>query len=158
MSIANPRIPPPVVALGVGALMYWLDRHVPLLRFLGPPWNRIGWAFIATGAFLDAVSVAAFIRAKTTVNPLRVDQTSHLVVSGLYRLTRNPMYLGLMTLLAGWALLLGTLSPWLMVVAFERLIVTFQIRAEEAALSARFGDTYARYTRQVNRWIGRASR
>jgi protein-S-isoprenylcysteine O-methyltransferase Ste14 len=117
--------------------MWWLDRHVPLLRFLGPPWNGIGWVFIATGVLVDAASVVAFIRVKTTVNPLRVDQTSHLLVSGLYRVTRNPMYLGLITVLVGWALLLGSLSPWLMVMAFERLIVTVQIRAEEAALSSR---------------------
>jgi len=138
--------------------MWWLNRHFPLLRFLEPPWNRIGWLFIATGVLVDAVSVVAFIRAKTTVNPLRVDRSSRLVVSGLYRVTRNPMYLGLLSVLVGWALLLGSLSPWLMVVAFERLIVILQIRAEEAALSSRFGDDYIRYTRQVNRWIGRASR
>ena len=139
-------------------MMWWLNRHVPLLRILGPPWNRIGWVFIATGFLVDGASIVAFIRAKTTVNPLRVDRTSHLVVSGLYRVTRNPMYLGLITVLGGWAMLLGSLGPWLMVIAFERLIVTVQIRAEESALAARFGDDYILYTRQVNRWIGRASR
>ncbi len=87
--------------------MWWVDRHFPPLRLLGPPWNRIGWAFIAMGAGVDAVAVVAFIRAKTTVNPVRVDRASHLVVSGLYHVTRNPMYLGLITVLTGWALLLG---------------------------------------------------
>ncbi len=154
--MVSTRIPPPVLALGSGAAMWWLDRHIPLVRLLGPPWNRIGWVFIATGVLVDAVSVAAFIRAKTTVNPVHVERASHLVVRGLYCVTRNPMYLGMITLLAGWALLLGSFSPWLMIVAFERVIVIFQIRAEEAALSARFGDDYARYARQVNRWIGRA--
>lgn len=137
-------------------LMWWLDRHVPLLQWLEPPWNRIGWLFVSTGVLIDAVSVVAFIRAKTTVNPIRVDRTSRLVVIGLFRVTRNPMYLGLIAVLVGWALLLGSLGPWLIVVAFERLIVTFQIPAEEAALFARFGDDYLRYTREVNRWLGRA--
>jgi protein-S-isoprenylcysteine O-methyltransferase Ste14 len=151
------RVPPPVLALGSGALMWWVDRHVPLLRLFGPPWTRIGWIFIAAGVLVDAVSVAAFIRAKTTVNPIRVDRASRLVVSGLYRLSRNPMYLGLMTVLAGWAVLLGSLGPWLMLLVFERLILTFQIRAEEAALEAKFGDDYVQYTRRVNRWFGRVS-
>ena len=55
----------------------------------------------------------------------------------------------------GWALLLGSFSPWLPVMAFERLIVTFQIRAEESVLAAKFGDEYAQYARRVNRWFGR---
>lgn len=152
------RIPPPAIALGSGALMWWVDRHVPLLRLLGRPWNQIGWALIAMGALVDAVAVIAFIRARTTVNPLRVDQASHLVISGLYRVTRNPMYLGLITVLAGWALLLGSLCPWLLVIAFERIIATSQIQAEEAALTARFGNDYVQYTRQVHRWLGRVSR
>ena len=151
------RVPPPVLALGSGAVMWWVDKHVPMLRLFGPPWNRIGWILIAMGVLVDAVSVAAFIRAKTTVNPLRVDRATHLVVSGLYRVTRNPMYLGLITLLAGWALLLGSFSPWLLVMAFERLIVTFQIRAEESALAAKFGDEYVQYARRVNRWFGRVT-
>lgn len=138
--------------------MWWVDRHVPLLKALGSPWNRVGWVFIAIGVLLDAVAVTAFVRAKTTVNPVRVDRASHLGVSGLYCVTRNPMYLGLLLLLAGWALFLGSLGPWLLVIIFERAIVTFQIRAEEAALSARFGNDYVQYTRQVNRWIGRVSR
>ena len=138
--------------------MWCLDRHFPLLRLLGPPWNKIGWVFVAAGVLVDAVSVATFIRAKTTVNPLRGDRASRLVVSGLYRVTRNPMYLGLVTLLAGWALLLGSFSPWLMLMAFERLMVTLQIRPEEYALAARFPTEYAQYTRRVNRWFGRVNR
>ncbi|MGA9026922.1 MAG: isoprenylcysteine carboxylmethyltransferase family protein [Steroidobacteraceae bacterium] len=92
------------------------------------------------------------------MNPVRVDRASHLVVSGLYRVTRNPMYLGLITVLTGWALLLGSCGPWLLVIAFERFMVAFQIKAEEAALTARFGNDYVEYTHQVNRWIGRVSR
>lgn len=152
----NTRVPPPVLALGTAALMWWVDRHVPLLRLLVPPWNRIGWGFIGAGLFVDAGSVAAFVRAKTTVNPVRVDRATRLVTTGLYRVSRNPMYLGLITVLAGWALLLGRLGPFLLIAVFERLMVTFQIRAEEIALAARFGDEYVAYARRVGRWIGRA--
>ena len=68
------RIPPPVLALGTAVLMWWFDRKIPLVRLLESPWNRIGWGFVGIGLAVDAVSVAAFIRAKTTVNPLRPDR------------------------------------------------------------------------------------
>lgn len=136
--------------------MWWLDYHVPLLRVVSAAWTHIGWALIGVGVLLDSISVVAFIRAKTTVNPLRLERASHLVVTGLYRVTRNPMYLGLMALLAGWATVLGSASPWFVLVVFERVLVIFQIRPEEAALAARFGPAYTQYARQVHRWLGRA--
>jgi protein-S-isoprenylcysteine O-methyltransferase Ste14 len=152
------RVPPPLLAIGAAALMGWLDREMPVLRLLVVPWNLVGWGFIGIGLCIDAVSVAAFVRAKTTVNPIHVDRATRLVVSGLYRVSRNPMYLGMICLLLGWALLLGSLLPFLVVVAFERLIVVVQIRPEEAALAARFGDEYAQYVRGVNRWFGWSNR
>lgn len=152
------RIPPPVLALGTAVLMWWVDREIPLVRLLAPPWNRIGWGFIGIGLAVDAVSVAAFIRAKTTVNPLRADRSTSLVVTGLYRVSRNPMYLGLMMVLIGWVLLLGSLGPFLLIVAFERVMVIAQIRPEEAALAAKFGNEYASYASRVHRWIGQVSR
>jgi len=147
-----------VLALAVAALMWWMDRHIPLVRLVAPPWNRVGSGFIGVGLGLDAASVAAFFRAKTTVNPLHVDRATSLVVTGLYRVSRNPMYLGLITLLIGWALLLGSLAPCLLIVVFERWIVIAQIRPEEAALAARFGNEYANYAGRVHRWVGRANR
>jgi protein-S-isoprenylcysteine O-methyltransferase Ste14 len=152
------RIPPPVLALGTGVLMWWIDGQIPLVRLLASPWNRIGWGFIGIGLAVDAVSVAAFIRAKTTVNPLRADRSTSLVVTGLYRVSRNPMYLGLVTILLGWGLILGSLSPFLLIVVFERVMVIAQIRPEEAVLAAKFGNEYANYTNRVHRWLGRVSR
>jgi len=154
MRVINNRIPPPVIAMVAGASMWWIDRHLPLLKLLGTPWNRIGWGFIATGILVDVMSVAFFIRAKTTVNPARIDGATSLVVSGLYRISRNPMYLGLITILIGWAFLLGSLSPYFLIVVFEQLIVRFQIQPEERALARKFGDEYTSYAQRVNRWIG----
>ncbi len=149
------RIPPPVLAIATAALMWGLDRRVPMVRVLTPPWNRAGWVFVGAGLMIDAVSVATFLRAKTTVNPIRVERASRLVVGGLYRISRNPMYLGLLTVLIGWAVLLASLSPWLLIAGFERLLVVGQIRAEEMTLAAKFGNEYVQYARRVNRWVGR---
>jgi protein-S-isoprenylcysteine O-methyltransferase Ste14 len=95
-----------------------------------------------------------FLKARTTINPMRIDRASHLVTTGLYRFSRNPMYLGLMVTLSGWAILLGSLGPILPLVLLERLLVAVQIRPEEAALEARFGGLYRDYKTRVGRWIG----
>ena len=148
------RIPPPLLAVAAAALMWWLDRRMPVVRLLMPPWNRIGWVFICVGFGIDLTSIAEFLRAKTTVNPIRIERAARLVVTGLYRVSRNPMYLGLLTVLFGWAVILGSLAPFLVMVTVERLLVVMQIKAEEAALAAKFGDEYVDYTRRVRRWIG----
>ena len=150
------RIPPPLLAVGTAALMWYLDQRLPILRWLLPPWNRLGWVFIGAGLSIDAAAVAAFARARTTANPIHIERAQHLVTGGLYRVSRNPMYLGLLSSLCGWALLLGSVAPFLGIILFERILVMAQIRPEEAALAARFGDDYLRYTHRVRRWLGRS--
>ena len=95
----------------------------------------------------------SFRRARTTVNPLRPANSSALVTSGIYRHTRNPMYLGMATLLAAWATWLGT--PWALfgIVAFVAWITRFQIIPEERVLANLFGADFAAYRARVRRWI-----
>ena len=111
----------------------------------------IGLAFVG-GAF-DLAGIMAFRRAGTTVNPMKPHKTSAFVAHGVYRVTRNPMYVGLVLLLAAWAIFLS--SPWTLVgpLAFVLYIGRFQIAPEERALLARFGDTYSEYMTQVGRWL-----
>jgi protein-S-isoprenylcysteine O-methyltransferase Ste14 len=109
-------------------------------------------------AIAPAAPVAAFIqfaRAHTTPNPHKPDTTTTLVTRGVYEWTRNPMYLGLSMLLLGWAVRLGTLTPFAGPLLFVPLMVHVQIRPEESALRAKFGEDYSRYCRRVNRWLGR---
>jgi protein-S-isoprenylcysteine O-methyltransferase Ste14 len=100
----------------------------------------------------DLTSLWAFLKVHTTINPLRPTQTQHLVTSGLYRYTRNPMYLGLGLMLFGWALYLGALSPFLLLPAFIWVITQMQILSEEAILQAKFGQVYKDYQQHVPRW------
>lgn len=146
-------MPPPIVALAGALAMGWLDRHAPLLRWLEPPWNRIGLAFIATGFAIDLTAVATFFRERTTIDPIRIERSARLVVSGLYRISRNPMYLGLLLVLSGFGLWLGSLTPFLVVVAVERILVLWQIRHEEAVLAEKFGAAYRNYAQRVRRWL-----
>jgi len=116
------------------------------------------WILIALGLALDLHSILIFIRTRTTVNPLRPGNATQLVVSGVYRISRNPMYLGMVLSLSGWAWLLGSPLCLLMVLLFARVLVIVQITPEEIALRDLFGTSYGDYCKQVNRWIGRKGR
>ena len=151
------RIPPPVYALATGASIWLLDRALPALRVIPSPWNRSGWILIALGISLDVYALVLFLGSRTTVNPMRPENAVHLVIRGPNSISRNPMYLGLVLSLCGWAILLGNPSGCLLAWMFARVIVTVQIVPEEAALLDRFGAEYQRYCRRVNRWIGRSS-
>lgn len=152
------RIPPPVYALGTAALIGLVNHYAPLLRWVPAPWNEAGWVLIVLGLGLDLYSIGIFIRTRTTVNPMQPNRASRLVVSGAYRWSRNPMYLGMVFWLAGWAWLLGSPVGWFAVWLFARVLVIVQIGPEEIALRDRFGPSYVEYCRSVNRWIGRTTR
>jgi protein-S-isoprenylcysteine O-methyltransferase Ste14 len=99
-------------------------------------------------------ALGQFRRARTTTNPLKPDTTSALVTSGAFAYSRNPMYLGLALILAGWAFWLGALTPWLVLPLFIAAITTLQILPEEAALARLFGADFAAYRRSTERWFG----
>jgi protein-S-isoprenylcysteine O-methyltransferase Ste14 len=149
------RIPPPVWMLLAGALMWSLDRYWPMLTVIVAPWGRAGWFVMTVALIPAATAIAQFARARTTVNPHRPDETVVLVTGGIYRWTRNPMYLGLLILLVGWAIRLGSLSPFLVPPLFALVIEQVQILPEERLLRARFAADYDRYCRDVGRWLGR---
>jgi len=148
-------VPPPVWMLIVGAAMRELNRHVPLLTVIPAPWNRSGWGVMVLAAVTPLAALVEFRRARTTMNPHRPQAASTLVTSGVFAWTRNPMYLGLAILLLGWAIRLGSLSPFAGPLLFIPLIRYVQILPEEHALRARFGADYDRYFRRVHRWLGR---
>jgi protein-S-isoprenylcysteine O-methyltransferase Ste14 len=107
----------------------------------------------AFGIFIEAISVGAFIKARTTVNPINLSKSSELVTDGLYKFTRNPMYLGMLCLLLGWVLFLGNLVSLLGVFGFAMVMNAIQIKPEEAALEKIFGEDYRVYKTRVRRWI-----
>jgi protein-S-isoprenylcysteine O-methyltransferase Ste14 len=142
---------PPVYVLTAVATMVALHVWAPVLRILAPPWNLLGLLPIAGGIATVAWAGRAFRRHRTTAFPHR--EPSSLLTTGPFRFTRNPMYLSVTAGLAGLAMLLGTLTPWLPVVAFVWAIDLMVIRHEERMLSQAFGDAYAAYRAQVRRWL-----
>ena len=150
----TPRIPPPIVTLLAGAAMWALDRWLPLGRWLGSPWRASAALPALAGIALVVAAAGRFRAARTTVNPLEPAKASALVTGGVFRWSRNPMYLGLLLLLTGWALWLGSASPWLVLPPFAVFMTVVQIAAEEVALARVFGADYLAYRRTVSRWIG----
>ena len=153
MSTLELKIPPPLVALLIGVAMWFLARSGPSLEL--PLFARAA-AFIVIALLGGALAIAGdleFKRARTTINPFKPDNTTSLVTSGIYGLTRNPMYVGLTLGLVGWAAFLCSASALAGPVAFVLYIARFQIMPEERILAAKFGATYGDYTSRVRRWL-----
>lgn len=145
---------PPLVVVVLFAGVAWAGAQVwPRLTFLFPARVVIAAALAIIGVVISALGVISFRRAGTTVNPIKPESSTTLVVRGVYRFTRNPMYLGFLGLLAAWVVWLGNASGLLTLPAFVAYMNRFQIRPEEAALQKRFGEAFVAYTRRVRRWI-----
>ena len=147
------KIPPPVVGLACAAAMWFLSSVTPTLDI--PSATRIAGSIVIAliGAAFDLAGLARCLRAKTTVNPLKPAKTTALVTSGVYRITRNPMYVGMLLLLMAWALFLAAPLAIAGPLLFFAWIDRFQIAPEERVLERLFGDDYAAYRQQVRRWL-----
>lgn len=147
-------IPPPVQMVVTLLAMWGVDYLLADLRITFPWQMGISGAIIAAGLLIDVIALIAFARAKTSVNPVDPGKASKLVVKdGLYRFSRNPMYLGMAVLLAGWALWLGNPVNVLLWLGFIYAITVLQIKPEEEILTEKFGTQYADYCARVRRWI-----
>ena len=147
------KIPPPVYMLIAGALMWSVARSSFALS-IDVPCEQYLAAIVALSAIaIDATAIWHFRQSKTTINPLHPTKSSSLVTHGIYRYTRNPMYVGMLLLLVAWALLLESVASLLVVPAFVLTLTKMQIRPEEEAMKALFPGEYENYCRRVRRWI-----
>jgi protein-S-isoprenylcysteine O-methyltransferase Ste14 len=134
------------------ALLMWLLAFPSLAFTL--PWRELYAGFFILAALgIGVEALVRFRRAKTTVNPLKPEQASALVVGGIYRWTRNPMYLGMLLLLVGWAFILSSWAALAILPLFVIYLNRFQIGPEERALRARFGAEFDHYRERVRRWL-----
>jgi protein-S-isoprenylcysteine O-methyltransferase Ste14 len=153
MPSLNLKIPPPIVALLLGGVMWVVSLITQSVAL--PAIGRVvaAIAIAIMGGGISLAGIVAFRRARTTVNPLKPEKTSSLVTSGIYTVTRNPMYVGLVLVLVAWAVFLSSAWGLSGPLAFFMYISTFQIQPEERVLSAMFGSAYLDYMSKVRRWL-----
>lgn len=147
------RVPPLALVLAFAIVMAAVAYLIPAARIHIPARTVVALAIAGAGVMVSVVGVVAFRRSRTTVNPLSPEQASSLVVHGIYRFTRNPMYLGFLLALAGWSVHLANLAAALLLPVFVAYMNRFQIQPEERALLQNFGARFAAYTQAVRRWL-----
>jgi protein-S-isoprenylcysteine O-methyltransferase Ste14 len=147
------KIPPPVIGVLCALLMWGISMQTPVIAWWGALAQAITGLLVLLGLFLDSGGLLSFIRSKTTINPINIEKASALVTGGVYRFTRNPMYLGMAFLLTALAIWLQTPLAFVGPVLFVGYITRFQIIPEERALQKLFGQEYLDYSQRVRRWL-----
>ncbi len=147
------KVPPAILVVIVAAGMWVLSGLSPNLSFRIPAGAWLASALAVVGVCIAILGVAAFRAADTTVDPRVPDQSANLVVEGIYRYTRNPMYLGFLLVLSGWGVYLGNVVALLLLPAFVLYLNRFQIVPEERVMAEKFGEAYRRYRSDVRRWL-----
>ncbi len=147
------KVPPLAVLLVASLLMLALTTVLPALTFPFPDKNLPAAVVAVLGVSTCVAGVVEFRRAKTTVNPMRGAITTSLVTSGVYRMSRNPMYLGFLLLIAALAIYLANAAAVVVLPLFVFYMNSFQIVPEERALRALFGDAFTSYMAKTRRWI-----
>jgi protein-S-isoprenylcysteine O-methyltransferase Ste14 len=145
------KIMPPTLLLIAMIAMLALHFLMPLAWIIPPFWNLTGLILIALGLILNLNADKAFHQVQTTVKPF--EESSSLVTNGVFRLSRNPMYLGFVLILFGIAVLLRTLSPYLVIFAFVVILDKIYVRFEERMLAEKFGISWRNYQSVTRRWL-----
>jgi protein-S-isoprenylcysteine O-methyltransferase Ste14 len=145
---------PPMILVAIAAVLMWaIARAAPHLTRLYPGRVSLAAALLVLGIVIIAMGLSAFRRSSTTVDPRFPENASGVVSSGIYRYTRNPMYLGMLVVLLAWAAMLSNLATLVVPVLFALYITRWQIVPEERALAEKFGAKYEAYRRSVRRWV-----
>ena len=147
------RIPPLALVIVAVLLMWVVSAFTSSARLYLPGSGVAAGAVALCGALICAMGVVQFRRARTTVNPMTPGASSALVTHGVYRFTRNPMYLGFAIILLGWMIFLENPLTLAVGLAFVLYINRFQIEPEERALERMFGAEFKAYKLKVRRWF-----
>jgi len=147
------RVPPPLAALSIGGTMAAIAWFTPAVQVGSSGRFALGVALIALGVLVIVQGARTFWRNETTIDPVDIGRASSFVTSGVFRYSRNPMYVGFTAVLIGWAVCLA--APWASLgpVAFVLFTDRFQIIPEERLMRAKFGQAYEDYRSQVRRWL-----
>lgn len=147
------KVPPVAQVIITAAAMYGVSKMVPSLTFSLNGSTALAVGLGVIGMSLGVMGVTQFRIAQTTPNPQALEKVSSLVTSGIYQYSRNPMYLGLVLILLGWAFYLSHFLAFVLLPVFILYMTRFQIQPEEQMMARKFGKTYQAYLNKVRRWI-----
>jgi protein-S-isoprenylcysteine O-methyltransferase Ste14 len=147
------RVPPVVLLLVTAGAMWAVAAAWPRFALRLPAARWIALALGGVGLAIGLAGVAAFRARGTTVDPMRPEKASQLVTGGIYRMSRNPMYLGLLLILAAWTVHLGSWVAAALPVGFVAYMNRFQIAPEERVMRSAFGSSFDSYAGRVRRWL-----
>jgi protein-S-isoprenylcysteine O-methyltransferase Ste14 len=147
------KVPPVAQVIITAAAMYGVSKMVPALTFSLNGSTALAVGLGVMGMSLGVMGVTQFRIAQTTPNPQALEKVSSLVTSGIYQYSRNPMYLGLVLILLGWAFYLSHFLAFVLLPVFILYMTRFQIQPEEQMMARKFGKTYQAYLNKVRRWI-----
>jgi len=147
----NKKILPPTYFFITLLTAYLLYLFIPVQKIITYPWNVFGIIPGIAGAILNMIADKDFKKAGTTVKPF--EKTSTLITRGVYRISRNPMYLGMLLILISATMITGSLSSFFVIPLFIILIQNVFIKEEEKMLAEEFGEDWESYKKKVRRWI-----
>ena len=147
------KIPPPAQFVITAAAMFGVSKIVPALKFSFSGSTALAVGLGVIGLSSGIMGVTQFKKAQTTPSPKEIEKASSLVTSGIYQYTRNPMYVGLVLILLGWALYLSHFLAFVLLPVFILYMTRFQIQPEERMMVQKFGKAYQAYVSRVRRWV-----
>ncbi len=147
------KVPPPVVFSVFAGLMWLLSRAIPTAELDVPAHKALAAGTAALAGIFGTAGILSIFRAKTTINPHDPRKSSSLVTTGVYSVTRNPMYLSLLLVLLGWSIYLSNLVSFVLLPLFIAYLNRFQIKPEEQVLASLFRSEFEAYCKRVRRWL-----
>lgn len=147
------KIPPPAVAITAGLVMWGIAYFAPRLSLSSDIRLALTMIIALMGLAISVSGAMSFRQLGTTLDPIKPEKASALVTTGIYQVTRNPMYLGLLVVLVAWSIFLSSAWALLGVLGFVLYMTRFQIAEEERVLTRLFGSDYESYKARVRRWL-----
>jgi protein-S-isoprenylcysteine O-methyltransferase Ste14 len=147
----NKAVLPPTVLLISIVIMLGFRFLLPVRMVIPLPWNLLGIAPLACGIALNLIADNAFRKANTTVKPF--EESTVLLASGVFQISRHPMYLGFVLILIGIATMLRSLTSYVVVPVFVVLMDRVFIKVEDQMLEKKFGQAWLEYKQRVRRWV-----
>ena len=147
----NNKIPPPIVTLTFGLLIYFTKSVFP--TFTNGLLSILSLFSLLIGLSILISAVSSFKKQQTTVNPISIEKASSLVVTGIFTYSRNPMYLGMVLILLSISFKFNLIGGIALTMLFAGYITKFQIIPEEIVMNKLFGDEFEKYKNKTRRWI-----